>query len=311
MATQEIVPTPALGEPGEPCAGCGMPLAEDQRYCLNCGRRRGPARVPFRELARERRGVRVTEDVTPSGPAPLVPQPLVLVAAAASVLMVLLLGVGVLLGALLGGDDRPVAAAPPQVITVGSAGGGDAAADDAAAEDSTGDAGGAAVDAAFKEDWPRAKKGYTVRLQELPKDGTEPPEVAKAETAARAKGARGVGALDTDNYASLDAGAYMIYSGVYDDRAGAQKALAGLKGDFSKASVVRVDESATEKVDRDAFSGNKKSATVDRDALRKRENLSPEDAQKQSNKIPDQTKIEGKPPPKQKEKTTGFDTEIK
>ena len=25
----------------ERCTGCGKPLAEDQRYCLNCGKRRG------------------------------------------------------------------------------------------------------------------------------------------------------------------------------------------------------------------------------------------------------------------------------
>ena len=43
---QDVQP-PALGEHGEPCAGCGAPLAADQRYCLNCGRRRGGPRVDF------------------------------------------------------------------------------------------------------------------------------------------------------------------------------------------------------------------------------------------------------------------------
>ena len=33
--------TQVLGEGGEPCATCGAPLAADQRYCLNCGQRRG------------------------------------------------------------------------------------------------------------------------------------------------------------------------------------------------------------------------------------------------------------------------------
>ena len=33
---------------GEPCQECGAPLAADQRYCLNCGRRRGDPRVDYR-----------------------------------------------------------------------------------------------------------------------------------------------------------------------------------------------------------------------------------------------------------------------
>jgi hypothetical protein len=36
---------PVLGPPGQPCAACGAPLAADQRYCLSCGERRGPARL--------------------------------------------------------------------------------------------------------------------------------------------------------------------------------------------------------------------------------------------------------------------------
>ena len=38
------------GQPGEPCEECGAPLAADQRYCLNCGRRRGGPRVDYRQL---------------------------------------------------------------------------------------------------------------------------------------------------------------------------------------------------------------------------------------------------------------------
>ena len=32
--------------PRDGCAGCGATLADDQRYCLECGRRVGPLRVP-------------------------------------------------------------------------------------------------------------------------------------------------------------------------------------------------------------------------------------------------------------------------
>jgi hypothetical protein len=45
------VTMPRLGKPGEPCEQCGTPLAADQRYCLNCGKRRGAPRVDYRALA--------------------------------------------------------------------------------------------------------------------------------------------------------------------------------------------------------------------------------------------------------------------
>ncbi|HEX6667390.1 MAG TPA: zinc ribbon domain-containing protein [Solirubrobacterales bacterium] len=45
------VTMPSLGKPGEPCEQCGTPLAADQRYCLNCGKRRGAPRVDYRALA--------------------------------------------------------------------------------------------------------------------------------------------------------------------------------------------------------------------------------------------------------------------
>jgi hypothetical protein len=43
--------------PGDGCASCGATLADDQRYCLECGRRVGPLRVPG-VLARDRRRVK-------------------------------------------------------------------------------------------------------------------------------------------------------------------------------------------------------------------------------------------------------------
>jgi predicted amidophosphoribosyltransferase len=52
MSTPETMSAPALGQPGELCAGCGVPLAEDQRYCLNCGYRRADSRVPYTEVLR-------------------------------------------------------------------------------------------------------------------------------------------------------------------------------------------------------------------------------------------------------------------
>ncbi len=137
---------------------------------------------------------------------------------------------------------------------------------------------------------------------------TEPAAVSKAKSAAEKKGAKGVGALDTDNYASLDAGSYLIYSGVYEDKKAAREALAGLKKDFPKASVARIDENAKERGDEKAFSGKKEAATVDRKQLKELQDLSSEEYSKRSAKVPNQTKIPGKAPKKQKERTNFEDT---
>ena len=45
-------PIPAIPSSREQCAACGAPLAPDQRYCVECGQRRGGARPPFFEQPR-------------------------------------------------------------------------------------------------------------------------------------------------------------------------------------------------------------------------------------------------------------------
>jgi len=117
-------PTAALPLPSaEACAACGAALARDQRYCVECGARRGEPRLPFMD-GRPRHA---------PAPAPAAPAPrrrrqssagATLVAGVGT--LVLSLGVGVLIGRS-GGDARVPAAAPVQVVTV--AGGGTASAD--------------------------------------------------------------------------------------------------------------------------------------------------------------------------------------
>jgi hypothetical protein len=41
---------PAAGAPPATCAGCGAPLAPDQRYCLACGRPCSPVRLAFLDV---------------------------------------------------------------------------------------------------------------------------------------------------------------------------------------------------------------------------------------------------------------------
>ena len=91
-----------LGPDGEPCAGCGMPLARRPGYCLECGQRRG-GRPAFR-----------SRPPRPSRPAAAVPRAWFRggcpghpgLAACAVLLFALGGGLGVLIGSL-GEDRRP------------------------------------------------------------------------------------------------------------------------------------------------------------------------------------------------------------
>ena len=105
-------------------AGCGSPLAADQRYCLQCGARRAEARLPFLDILAQQ----VPSDTGPAAASgPVAPPPgnwlgrlSTNAAAVAGVACLLLaLGVGVLIGGL--GQDDSAANATPQVISVGSA----------------------------------------------------------------------------------------------------------------------------------------------------------------------------------------------
>jgi hypothetical protein len=68
-----------------------------------------------------------------------------------------------------------------------------------------------------------------VQLQALPKDGTTPEAVATAKSDATASGAADVGALDSDEYPSLDGGRYAIYSTVSMSKADAESVLAAFR----------------------------------------------------------------------------------
>lgn len=284
MATIETIHRPQLGEQGERCAGCEAELAPDQRYCLNCGRRRAHARLPFLEVLADRdadgRPAGAAPSLAPAGaPGPRSVTPLAAVTAVSAVVVALAAGV------VIGHQGDGSKAAKPQVISV--AGGGPAAA--------------AAPVAKFVDDWPKGKNGYTVQLQVLPKDSTQPPAVAAAKTAAQGKGAADAGALDSDSYASLDGGNYVVYSGVFDKQKDAQAALAKVKKSFPGAKVVKVsaggDGGASQKGDPNALNGKTKSATLDRSQLKGLHSLPPSEYQKKAAKLPDETKLPGKPPP--------------
>jgi hypothetical protein len=142
-----------------------------------------------------------------------------------------------------------------------------------------------------------------VQLRALPKDGTQVPAVQAAKSDAQSKGATGVGALDSDDFGSLDGGEYVIYAGTFDSRKQAKRELRKLKRDFAGAKVIRVSAGGTlaGAGDADALSG-KKEATVGKNQLKALQGLSPEQYEKKAKKLPDTTKLPGKAPPKDDKK---------
>jgi len=217
--TPPTEPAPGAAPAPRRCGRCGASLAADQRYCLNCGLRLTASRVPLATIAPEAMRERAAWEAR-SGPPPA-PRVLSPLAAAAGAALVLL---AVLIGVLVGnGSDAPqvTVAGPraPQVITVAGA--------------------GTAAPAAFRSDWPD-RDGFTVQLLTLPKDSTQAGTVAQAVRDAAAQGAADVGALDADEWPSLPAGRYVVYSGVFGSRREAARGLRTLRADFPDAKVVEV-----------------------------------------------------------------------
>jgi septal ring-binding cell division protein DamX len=242
---ESIASHPSPAAPAASCSACAAPLAEDQRYCLQCGERATPissvlAGLPPALAA----GVGAT--VNGPGPphAPLAPPAAaapsppgvpgggeapgrgnaVTVIAGVGVLL-LAMGIGVLIGR--SGGAKPSGAAAAQVITVSSAPA----------------AGATPAGESFTGGWPAGASGYTVQLQALPAASTQVSAVQAAKSAAEGKGAKSVGVLKSDEFTGLPAGDYIVYSGRYSKRAEAEKALAGLKKSFPGASVQHVGAS--------------------------------------------------------------------
>ena len=113
----------------EQCRECGASLAADQRYCLNCGRRRGEPRLDFRRYAPGERTAgdpqappaAVPSPATPGQPAEKPPRDFAPLAAAGGIAV---LGLMLLVGVLIGrGDNNASPPAPPPVVRVEGEGG--------------------------------------------------------------------------------------------------------------------------------------------------------------------------------------------
>ncbi|HEY7933464.1 MAG TPA: hypothetical protein VID48_06520 [Solirubrobacteraceae bacterium] len=214
---------------------CGAPLASDQRYCLSCGERRlamssvllggAPAKQAIDPSVGTGGSVAYTPNAGQHASAATV-------IAGVGVLL-LAMGVGVLIGRSAN-TKQSAPAAPPVFTVAGSANSGTSTA-----------AGATPSETPFSDDWPAGTNGYTVQLQSLPESTTQASAVQAAKATASGKGATQVGAVRSADFSSLSAGNYVIYSGVYQKKAEAQKALAALKKNFPAATVISVSSGSS------------------------------------------------------------------
>jgi len=107
---------------GDRCASCGAPMATDQRYCLECGQRRGDPRLPFMDAVVLMDAVKRPAQAPPPPPKKKrsgISPNAALIAGVGTLLLAL--GIGVLIGRS-GHQEVAQTAAAPQVITVGGNG---------------------------------------------------------------------------------------------------------------------------------------------------------------------------------------------
>ncbi len=227
---QATDPAPAAGEQ---CSQCGAALATGQRYCLNCGTRHGPPRtapeLPAAAPAAGTERVEVRSEPRQSDFSPL-----------AAVLGIALLGGMLLIGVLIGrgesDDDQTPAVVQLEEATTPTKQPGSTEQPNPPA----GGQGASQAPAEIVSEWPAGTEGFTVRLTSTPKQGATAEAVESLQADAESKGVSTVGVLDSDLYASLPAGEWIIYSGVYAERGDAEKAVSDVRGDYPGASAVEV-----------------------------------------------------------------------
>ncbi len=175
----------------ESCPNCGARMATDQRYCLNCGHRRGDPRLPFMDAV-----VFMEAMSTPGGGgAAATPPPppakadgnnrwnanAALIAGVAT--LVLAIGVGFLIGRS-GHENAPQAAAPQVIKVEGGTGGGsgEEAATGTTPEESTG-GGSEKRGSKSKGAKKSAGKKSASEKSKIKEGSKEEEEIAKEETA--------------------------------------------------------------------------------------------------------------------------------
>lgn len=159
----------------ERCAECGAPMASDQRYCVECGERRGEQRFP---------AVMESPSATPPPRDPTNPRrsrmspSSTLIAGVGTLLLAM--GVGVLIGRSGNSSSTHGAGSGVQVVTVGGAGAG--------ASSATGASGIGAAGAAAAAKSSAAKSATSKSAIKPPKPSSLPPAKVKVGSKGTGKG---------------------------------------------------------------------------------------------------------------------------
>lgn len=134
----------------EACEQCGSPLADDQRYCLECGQRRGGPRVDYRHYMAAAAPGQGEEAATGAGETQAgaageeASKPQRDYAPLAAVGGIAVLGLMLLVGVLIGkGSSDTAAAPPPQVVRVQGSGGEESGEGSGSSKNTAGGLGGA------------------------------------------------------------------------------------------------------------------------------------------------------------------------
>jgi hypothetical protein len=311
--TEQTAVLPEPQKVTERCTGCGKPLAEDQRYCLNCGKRRGKARIEFEDYLPEAGGdgngapppgQGAVRPVPPEEP-DLRPErevtPLMAAVGLCGVAAILL--IGVLIGRSGGGEAGNSAA--PQLV----AGTGLPATSTSTSTTST--------STEITTDWPQGQEGFTIELATLSKEGADSASIESAKADLVGQGASEVGVLDSDQFGSLPAGNYVLYSGVYTTKPEAEKALSGLAASFPDAQVIQVaadsatgagtskttgnggkDDGSDTTLTDGSNANNKGTVQASKDDLEALDDATGEDYEEIQKKLPPTIATPGKAPPK-------------
>lgn len=157
------VPQPDLSSAAaerEACGSCGAPMAGDQRYCLDCGQRRGDPRLPFMDATTLMDAVKRARQPPPPEPPKrkrggISPNAALITGIGT---LLLALGIGVLIGRSGTQEVAQTAAATPQVIKIGGGGGGETASAGSGSKGSTTTGGNSASKAKTKKQKQQALK---------------------------------------------------------------------------------------------------------------------------------------------------------
>ena len=214
------------------CAACGTPAETRQEYCLHCGARIVPARrLSSFGYAWERRIGRYPGDWLFAS------------------LLLLLVAAGSATAGIVAGRDTQASAGPRTIVATSPVVPAPPAPPEPSVPTTTASAPRptAPVPARTPRTTPKpavaawpARDGYTVVIASIPARGSGLRDATAKAKEALARGVRGAGVLDSDRFASLHPGYYVVFAGVYPTLDQAQTAARSVASKYPNAYARQV-----------------------------------------------------------------------